>query len=244
MNCRHGFLRDGRMPLVLALVAAACSTPPSLPIIAPISIQQDTARISQPGHGRAATFEVCRGEICPRRTPKTLAPAASVPATSPMARSPLIQPLPKPHPQMAPERLPAEEGAQSASISTSEHPQPPRVPIEQVLHIPFGFASARLEAAAQAALSSAGPALARAQAVHLLGRTDSTGPASTNEVLARARAESVRQALLALLPGLVPRLTTESQGACCFVAANDSAAGRARNRRVELRYHLDSDDPP
>jgi hypothetical protein len=44
-------------------------------------------------------------------------------------------------------------------------------------------------------------------------------------------------------PGIASITTIDAQGACCFVEANDTPAGRARNRRVEIRYLLEPDDP-
>lgn len=83
-----------------------------------------------------------------------------------------------------------------------------------------------------------------AQEIFLNGRTDSTGPAAANEWLAEARAQAVLRELLALAPGIAPRVRVEAQGACCFIESNDNPAGRARNRRVEIRYRFDIDDPP
>ncbi len=65
------------------------------------------------------------------------------------------------------------------------------------------------------------------------GHTDSTGVAASNLVLSRARAEAVRQALVERgLPA--ERLVAEGFGQARPVAPNDDAAGRARNRRIEL----------
>ena len=74
--------------------------------------------------------------------------------------------------------------------------------------------------------------------------TDSTGPAAANDSLAQARAQAVLRELVALAPGIASRVRVEAQGACCFIESNDGPAGRARNRRVEIRYWLDVDDPP
>lgn len=78
----------------------------------------------------------------------------------------------------------------------------------------------------------------------MTGRTDSTGPVATNERLAQARAQAVLRELLNLAPDIASRVRVQAQGACCFVEPNDSAAGRATNRRVEIRSRFDIDDPP
>lgn len=114
----------------------------------------------------------------------------------------------------------------------------------QTLSVHFHLASARLDSAAREALRAIVPQLRQATEVRLSGRTDSTGSASTNDLLARERAEAVRRELLALVPGIAPIVTIDAQGACCFVDTNDSAAGRARNRRVDILYRIELDDLP
>jgi outer membrane protein OmpA-like peptidoglycan-associated protein len=65
------------------------------------------------------------------------------------------------------------------------------------------------------------------------GHTDSTGDAARNLALSQARAEAVRQALVERgLPA--ERLVAEGFGQERPLAPNDAAAGRARNRRIEL----------
>jgi outer membrane protein OmpA-like peptidoglycan-associated protein len=66
------------------------------------------------------------------------------------------------------------------------------------------------------------------------GHTDSIGTESYNLGLSRRRAESVRQYLIAHgIPA--DRIQTEGFGKSRPVASNDTAEGRAQNRRVELR---------
>ena len=100
--------------------------------------------------------------------------------------------------------------------------------------VEFAFGSAQLE-------PSAGPLLDRVAEVarecpgtlQVEGHTDSTGDEATNLALSRARAEAVRQALVER--GLEPaRLTAAGFGAARPVASNAEAAGRARNRRIEV----------
>ncbi|WP_245610801.1 OmpA family protein [Xenophilus azovorans] len=132
-----------------------------------------------------------------------------------------------------------------ALVGTTVRPASPVPrPAAQKLSVQFPFASARLGPAARDALRGIAPQLGQATEVRLSGRTDSTGPAAANDVLAKDRAEAVRRELLALVPGIAPALTVEAQGACCFIESNDRAEGRARNRRVDIVYRLDLDDPP
>ena len=66
------------------------------------------------------------------------------------------------------------------------------------------------------------------------GHTDNTGAATTNTRLSQARADAVRAYLAS--KGVSPqRMTSRGYGSTQPVAPNSSAAGRAQNRRVELR---------
>ncbi|GAB2889965.1 OmpA family protein [Paralcaligenes sp. KSB-10] len=66
-----------------------------------------------------------------------------------------------------------------------------------------------------------------------IGYTDSTGSAATNQTLSVNRAQSVTNYLGQ--QGVAPnRLSVEGRGAGNPIADNNTAAGRAMNRRVEL----------
>jgi outer membrane protein OmpA-like peptidoglycan-associated protein len=67
------------------------------------------------------------------------------------------------------------------------------------------------------------------------GHTDNTGGYEMNKRLSNARAESVRQYLVAVAPELASRLTAAGYGPDVPKADNRSAAGRKVNRRVELQ---------
>lgn len=65
------------------------------------------------------------------------------------------------------------------------------------------------------------------------GHTDSTGPAAFNDELSQRRADSVQDYLVRR--GIDrQRLSTQGRGESRPVATNDTAAGRERNRRVEI----------
>lgn len=69
--------------------------------------------------------------------------------------------------------------------------------------------------------------------LRIVGHTDNMGAAAQNERLSGERAAAVKAWLVGR--GVAPaRLATAGMGASAPVAANDSEAGRARNRRVEL----------
>jgi outer membrane protein OmpA-like peptidoglycan-associated protein/opacity protein-like surface antigen len=70
--------------------------------------------------------------------------------------------------------------------------------------------------------------------VEVQGFTDSTGPAEANRELSQRRAMAVRDVLIQL--GVAPsRLTAVGYGEAQPIADNDTAEGRARNRRVQLK---------
>lgn len=228
--------------VVSCLAVAACavtpgpsSTPPSAPAVL------EPARLAQRGHGRNAAFEHCLGDTCPQRTPKTLL-ADPGPASTPAA-------FPPPAAGATASGLHQGSNERTVAVTLAREPSTPstisqHTPVVQQLSVNFPFASARLDPAARAALREAAPGLAHAQEISLTGRTDSTGPVATNERLAQARAQAVLRELLNLAPDIASRVRVQAQGACCFVEPNDSAAGRATNRRVEIRSRFDIDDPP
>ena len=70
--------------------------------------------------------------------------------------------------------------------------------------------------------------------VDLIGHTDNQGLKATNQGLSQARAEAVKAYLSG--KGIKPDLMTAfGQGADRPIASNDTAEGRARNRRIEFR---------
>jgi outer membrane protein OmpA-like peptidoglycan-associated protein len=69
--------------------------------------------------------------------------------------------------------------------------------------------------------------------VAIEGHTDSVGGDAYNLALSDKRAEAVRNALLSRgIAGM--RVTAKGMGESAPVASNDTAAGRQRNRRVEI----------
>lgn len=70
--------------------------------------------------------------------------------------------------------------------------------------------------------------------VEVVGHTDSTGSAEYNDTLSRARAEAVRQYLITHGVSSA-RLRASGAGELDPIASNETASGRAMNRRVEFR---------
>lgn len=208
-----------RCTAALALLAG-CTT--SLEPAAPSepAAQAPAWRLAQRGHGAQAAFSLCQPPSCAAPTPKTLAQAPR-----PVAWGPNQPPAPQP---LAP--------ATRATVADD-------VPVQTTaaLQVHFRFGNARLDGAARTTLREALPDLRQARHLTLVGHTDAIGPPAANLRLSKARAESVRQALAVLAPDLQATVAVSARGACCAADPEDSPAGRARNRRVEIL--LDPPDP-
>lgn len=98
---------------------------------------------------------------------------------------------------------------------------------------PSGSAVLTTEAAASLRSLGAYAGLAQVPTIRVVGHTDSQGDAAANQALSQKRAEAVREALS---KAGVPRARIEAvgRGAAEPVADNTTAAGRAKNRRVEV----------
>ncbi len=99
----------------------------------------------------------------------------------------------------------------------------------------FATGQAELAVAARDNLGAVIDVLARhpERAVSIEGHTDSSGPDDVNLALSERRARSVRESLIA--QGADPsRITATGFGESQPIASNDTAEGRARNRRVEI----------
>jgi len=108
----------------------------------------------------------------------------------------------------------------------------------------FAFGKANLTTAANQRLTQVADRI-RAQAkgiVRIDGHTDSIGTAADNQSLSQRRAQAVRTALAALLHDTQVTFQVTGHGEAKPVAANsrpdgkDNPAGRAKNRRVEIRF--------
>lgn len=230
---------------VLALLAAA---PGSLSVVATTLMlascahQADETRrlpvlsspapqLAQVGYGDRAEFVQCTAPQCPTRTQKTLGATPAI-ETSPVADEDNSS-RPAPLPMDA-----APTGARPSGVlavaAVTEH---------KTWQIPFAFGSAQLGATGTNILKQALAELPAQGLVTVAGRTDNAGPASINDRLAQARAATVRHYLVRARPELEGAITVEAAGKCCFAAPNDTAAGRARNRRVEITVERQAPPP-
>jgi OOP family OmpA-OmpF porin len=102
--------------------------------------------------------------------------------------------------------------------------------------VEFEPGSAQLTAAGQQLLDTLLPVLQQfgTRRIEVVGHTDSDGSRERNLVLSQARADAVRDYLVAR--GIAAaRIQTAGAGPDRPVADNRSAAGRTRNRRIEFR---------
>lgn len=174
-------------------------------------------QLAQLDFGRQAAFGHCVPPACPTRTPKTLATDYSV---------------------LAVDRAAPSSSAQSSPPKAVTPLPTPKIDTSRTIIVQFGLGSAKLSPAARSSLNGAMSALLSARQITIIGRTDNTGPLAFNESLALARALAVRDYLLSTHPRLTPTLSVKARGNCCFIAANDTLAGRTQNRRVELVFDL------
>lgn len=172
-------------------------------------------QLAQLDFGRQAAFGQCVPPACPARTPKTLATDTSVRTVDRAAPS---------------------SPAQSIPLEPVPHLPTPKTDTSRTITVQFGLGSAKLSSGARSSLNQAMSTLLSARQITIVGRTDNTGPLAFNESLALARALAVRDHLLSQHPRLTPSLSIKARGNCCFIAANDTLAGRTQNRRVELVF--------
>jgi len=102
--------------------------------------------------------------------------------------------------------------------------------------IEFETGSATLTAQGRTILDQMAAVLGKmsTRQVEIIGHTDTSGNRSTNIALSQARADAVKGYLVA--KGISPQqLSTLGVGPDQPIASNDTADGRARNRRIEFR---------
>jgi outer membrane protein OmpA-like peptidoglycan-associated protein len=100
----------------------------------------------------------------------------------------------------------------------------------------FNTGSARLLEESQPALKTIAQIVVQSKEPVLTveGHTDNVGTAEFNQTLSEKRAAAVREALVSQFSVPPARLVTKGFGLTRPLESNDTVAGRARNRRVEL----------
>ncbi len=114
-------------------------------------------------------------------------------------------------------------------------PPPPALPqrIELSADAHFDFGSAKLKLAGERKIDEIVGTMKENAEIRILveGYTDSVGSESYNQRLSERRAEAVRDYMMSL--GIAAeRIETRGHGEANPVASNDTAEGRAQNRRV------------
>ena len=224
-----------------AALASSCTSPVQAPVDAKPSAARSanvtTGQIAQIEFGRQAGFARCLPPACPAVTPKTLAldvpPALAkrrpIDTAASLTEGEALAP--------AAAALPPEP-----PVVTAKAAQPDEASTRQVV-VHFAFGDATLTPTARALIDEVAKPLTSARRIAISGRTDSLGPQQSNQLLATARANSVRDHLRARHPHLAPAVTLEAQGACCYAASNKTPQGRALNRRVEVVFERDAESP-
>lgn len=120
-------------------------------------------------------------------------------------------------------------------------PPPPTVKKKIILRgVNFDFNKATIRPDARPVLDRAVATLREEGGIAVIaeGHTDSIGSDEYNRELSERRAQAVRDYMVD--GGVAPsRITFEGQGESRPVASNDTADGRAQNRRVELKIRSD-----
>lgn len=98
--------------------------------------------------------------------------------------------------------------------------------------VPFSFAAGELGPQGRAMVAQMLPFAKEAQRLYVRGRTDSSGRAEANKLLAIARATKVRGEFVK--GGVDQKKIKTTYCTTCYVASNDTDAGRRANRRVEI----------
>jgi len=142
-------------------------------------------------------------------------------------------------PRSAPYRLTLtvvdDRGASATTTVTVRAPQPPEVRVTIPARIGFAADSSVLSSRAVRLLADLRERVGGARRLVVVGHSDARGPAGYNRWLSERRARAVARALL---DGVRPRPRTievRGVGAARPIATNGTAAGRAANRRVEIR---------
>lgn len=219
--------------IVLALMIAAASLLPPACVVVNVERTVDTtaaagrpalvvSSIAQLRSGYRVPFEACTGDGCPKPTPKTRpsvarALGAAAPALVAREASP-----------NAPELVSLATAEPAAFDTTLVSPR--------LLIITFESATATLRPAARDTLDRLAAEAKPDDVLEIRGRTDERGSIGMNDALARARAHAVRDYLRRQRLPAQTTIRVNFKGACCYVASNGHAQGRAANRRVEIEW--------
>lgn len=218
-------------PLLAGCAALASRTAPAASQVLRRSTPGQLA-VAQLRHGTDVAFELCPIDTCPKPSPKTLTGRDEARA----APMPLVVASLHTEPGVGPPSTASIALASPVALPPVEE-NPPRSSAEiKTMVVTFAPGSANLKSAAQQQLTRMVQDARRSPTIEIRGRTDELGSAALNETLARNRALAVRDYLRAQNLSDVTTIRLNFKGACCYVAGNDTAEGRASNRRVEIEW--------
>ncbi|MEO1767699.1 OmpA family protein [Thiobacter aerophilum] len=114
--------------------------------------------------------------------------------------------------------------------------EPPKqtVTVREPVVVHFDFAKAVPVGDWKHALETVERQVAPSDSLLIKAYTDDLGSERYNDRLARQRAAFVLSQLKAL--GIKNPMEVKAKGKCCYVAPNDTDAGRAANRRAEVHF--------
>jgi len=100
----------------------------------------------------------------------------------------------------------------------------------------FDIGKSELKPAAKNLLDSIAEHLNKSKflKIEISGHTDNTGNQKNNQSLSQTRAAAIENYLINKLPGAADKISSSGKGASFPVAENNTAAGRQKNRRVEI----------
>lgn len=129
-------------------------------------------------------------------------------------------------------------GASEMGIDVAEQPDG-SLKVNVPSTVSFDTSSYTLKPALRPVLDTVARSLNENQGLraHVVGHTDSTGQAAYNQTLSENRASAVTN-YLARQGVAAQRMSSEGRAATDPIADNNTAAGRAENRRVEIYLYM------
>lgn len=226
------------MTISLPVLLYACATPqPTVDESGHLAVGVEQIRDPLTGKLYYVACNPCTG-----RTPKTVAQQS---APTPM------QAIPPVIPPVSAAGANENRAAVEAELQTLAKPSPPPVSPEKIANlkmeqeftsvkrvVPFSFDRAIVGPNARLAVNELIPLAKQSEKIWVRGRTDSVGSKESNKQVAQARAATIRQEFI--VAGIPKSKISTTYCTDCFIASNDSEAGRRANRRVDVELLMPS----